>query len=759
MLLRLFVVPPILHGIQFSKAYFDRDGRLMRLALTLDDKYRVFTPLSEISSDIQNATLLYEDDWFYFHPGINPVSLVRATFSLVGNGRKVGASTVTMQVARMIYDLDTKSWDGKLKQIMLALYLDLFHSKNEILEAYLNLAPYGGNIEGIGAASIIYFGKKAAELSKLESITIATIPQNPNKRSLLTKSGLANMSNMRLSLAQKWVERHPGDENIKTLAAMPITAGTKSALPFMTPHFTDRLLKKMRYRNPNDYKVSTTMTTIDLKLQKRLEDAMVAHLSDKSELGISNAAAILLNFKTMEVMAYIGSNDYFNKNISGQVDGVAMRRSPGSLLKSFIYALAIEDGLIHPMSLLKDARISFGVYTPENTDSEFYGPILATDALTRSRNIPAISLLNTIGLDRFRNFLESGGVMNLLDANYYGVSLAIGGAETTMTEVAQLYAMLANLGELRPIKITRDDTGAPGKRILSKEAAFLALDMLGASKTPHTSTLFAKRQSKKLRHHYKTGTSSSFRDAWTAGIFGDFVLVVWIGNFDGTPNNHFTGGGAATPLYFTLASKVNDYYPNMTDNKFIDLDMNISRVEMCANVGGLPGRFCPKTTMSYFIPGKSPISVSTVHRRVAINNTTGLRSCSYSPARDRLEVFEFWEPEYANMFARAGIVKKTPPPFEANCEIDDIESSYHAPVIISPAAKTKVVADKNGMVVLKALGPTLNSELFWFLNEKFIGTTKNDEVMMYSIPAGNHIIRVTDQFGHSAEADFGVTGK
>ena len=760
LIFRIFFVAPILHGVEFSKVYFDKNGMLLRFTLTTDEKFREFMPLSEISDNIKRATLLYEDKWFYFHPGVNPVSLGRAFFRLFDDSRRsVGASTITMQVARMRYGLNTKTIQGKLHQIALAFYLELFHSKREILEAYLNLAPYGGNIEGVGAASRIYFGIPASRLSKIESITIATIPQNPVKRSLLSRTGLDNMQRMRVHLAQRWVQKYPADIKIETLADMPITASHISRLPFLAPHFVDSLFHTpaMRYRRKDDFKNSAVVTTIDYGLQKKIENAMSEFVAGRNQYALNNAAAIVVDFTNMNVLAYVGSNDYFNVEISGQVDGVAARRSPGSLLKSFIYAIAIDQGLIHPMSMLKDARTNFGIHSPENADSEFYGPILATHALVSSRNIPSIHLLNAIGLTNFLNFLRKGRVRNLADADHYGISIAMGGAETTMLEIAALYAMLANLGEYREIKRIKDVAERPPVRMLSREAAFLTIDMLGKNAAaPGRRIPYARSRPSGARHFYKTGTSSSFRDAWVAGIFGNFVIVVWVGNFDGTPNNHFSGPGTAAPLFFTLANAVNAHFYPVHDYNFIRPGMNIAIVDMCDKVGELPGRFCPATVPSYFIPGKSPIRISDIHRPVAINRETGLRSCSYSPGRDRIEIFEFWEPEYLNMFAKAGIHKKAPPPFEPGCDIDQLDSGYVAPVIISPVDQTRVRADRDGKVAFKALGGARDAKIFWFLDGGFIGTSKNDEIIMHRALPGEYTLRATDEFGKSSEIRFSV---
>ena len=759
-IIKIFFTPPLLNDAIFGTAYFDKKGELLRITLAPDDKYRLYTPLSEISPDIIRATILYEDKYFYYHPGINPIALIRATINyLSGAPHPAGASTITMQVARIKYDINTREIMGKLKQIAAAIYLDLFYSKDEIITAYLNMAPYGGNIESIGAASQIYFDKPPKNLTTIESITLATIPQNPNRRGLNTESGLQNMMKMRGDLVRRWIAETGSDKNLVTLAQMPLSARTTRELPFHAPHFVNFEIS----RTPTNESFVTT--TLDLGLQRELERTMAAQITRGRSRGITNAAAILVNYKTMETVAYIGSADYFDKSIYGENDGVRARRSPGSTLKPLIYATAVDMGLIHSMTLLRDAKINFGVYAPENSDSEFFGPVLARDALTHSRNIPAINLLRQIGIRNFYNILTASGVTNLKSPEHYGISVALGGAETSMFELADIYATMANLGLRRDI---RTNINAPTNKenetqILSPEAFFITLDMLAHQSTPTKNIPFAKKQTMPIRHYWKTGTSSSFRDAWTAGIFGDFVLIVWVGNFDGTPNNAFSGALAAAPIYFALADATQKYYAAhnvpIKNNNFLRDDMNISTVEMCDGVGGLAGKHCPKSVMAYFIPGKSPITTSSIYRAVPVDNKTGLRACNHNPKTTHMEIFEFWDSEYLDMFSRAGITRNTPPPFMPGCDLDSVTSTRAAPVILSPidGTRTVILSDNNTQqIAFRAISDMTDAKIFWFLNDEMIGTTMSGETLVYDTPIGDYTVRIMDEMGMAATIKFSV---
>ena len=753
-----FFTQPLLNDTNFSRVFYDRNGKLLRITLSADDKYRIYTPLNEISPTLQRATILYEDKYFKYHIGINPIALARATRNYFsGVQHPAGASTITMQVARIKYNLDTTRPMGKLVQVLAAIYIDAFYTKDAILEAYLNLAPYGGNIEGIAAASQIYFHKRPSDITTIESITLATIPQNPTKRGLNTVTGIHNMQQMRTDLVRRWMIEYPDSESsLETLSHMPLAAYTTRDLPFLAPHFIDR---QMSNKNGK----SETTTTLDLELQTKLESRLKSEIARRKNIGIKNAAAILVNYKTMNELAHIGSVDYFDKSIFGENDGVTSRRSPGSTLKPLIYASAVDMGFIHSMTLLKDAKISFGVYAPENSDNEFFGPVLARDALTHSRNIPAINLVRKIGTRNFYKTLTDCGVTGLKSPEHYGISVALGGAEVTMRELAGIYATMANLGKYQEIKSDINAKTGRATKVLSPEAFFITLDMLAHQATPSVKIPFAKNQLPQITHMWKTGTSSSYRDAWTAGIFGDYVLIVWVGNFDGTPNNAFSGARAAAPIYFALADTIINYYAHtdtpVKNNNFLHDNMNISKIEMCETVGGLAGEYCPKTTLAYFIPGKSPIETSSVYRAIPIDNKTGLRACSRDPKTTHMMVYEFWDPEYLDMFRRAGIRRNTPPPYVDGCNVTDADYSENPIIITSPADATRIVItsdNDSASVSFNAISEHTNAKIFWFMDDTMIGTTKSGETFTTDIPMGSHIVRAIDEYGIGTSNKFSI---
>jgi len=454
--------------------------------------------LEKMSPQLVEMTLLHEDRYFHNHAGFNPIALMRAGWAdWRGQGKRLGASTITMQLARLHYHLDTRTYIGKLCQIVAAIHMEAHNSKHEILEAYLNLAPYGRNIEGAGAASLIYFGKEPDELSSVEAMTLAVIPQSPARRSPGTTAHDQTLEKARGILLTQWLKSHPEDARLRGVLAMPLEMKLPRDLPFRAPHLVEEMMA--REAEPR--------LALDLGLQDLLERQMTQYLSARETDGFKNASALLIDYRTMEVRAAVGSANFRREDIHGQVDGLRALRSPGSALKPFIYALAMDEGLIHPNSLLKDAPASFDGYDPENFDHNFAGPIRATDALIQSRNVPAVDLESQ--LDPKRNLytlLRDAGMRGLQPESHYGLTIALGSAEVSPEEVGTLYAMLANRGKLRPLRMTVDDPENSGVALLSPEASYLTLDMLKDGTRPDAVNVpLLTRASRPVA--WKTGTN------------------------------------------------------------------------------------------------------------------------------------------------------------------------------------------------------------------------------------------------------------
>lgn len=480
----------------------DAQEKLLRLTLAADDRYRLWLPLDQIAPGIIEAFLLQEDRWFYRHPGVNPLALARGAWrTSAGTGPRQGGSTITMQLARLMYQRNTRSMGGKLRQIGHALALELMYSKREILEAYLNLVPYGANVEGVGAASLIHFSKPTRALSLPEMLTLAVIPQSPARRSL-GRTPADAVVDARLRLFERWHARHPEAEPQRGLMSLALNLRAAANLPFLAPHAVNSLLARDGAGGPREIRA-----TLDMRLQRTLERQVRRYVERGRRIGIENATAMLVDSRSMEVKAVVGSADFYNDAIGGQVNGTLAKRSPGSTLKPFIYALAMDQGLAHPLTVLKDAPVAFGPFSPENFDGGFVGPIAARDALVRSRNVPAVRLASQLSAPSLYGFLKSAGVARLAPEKHYGLALALGGGDVTMEELATLYGVLANRGVWRPLRNRVTDPENQGVRLLSEEASYMTLDILRGNPRPEGVMMGARMN---VSVAWKTGTSWGF---------------------------------------------------------------------------------------------------------------------------------------------------------------------------------------------------------------------------------------------------------
>ncbi|MEZ4600973.1 MAG: penicillin-binding protein 1C [Syntrophotaleaceae bacterium] len=741
--------PDLLQYRSASRAYFDRQGRLLRLTLADDERYRLPVPLQEIAPELREATLLYEDRDFYRHPGVDPLALLRAFWtSYILRERPVGASTITMQVARVRWRLQTRTLPGKFLQILRALQLTRHYSKDEIFAAYLNLAPYGRNIEGVEAASLIYFNKSAKDLTLPEALSLCVVPQNPVKRNPTIPGGFAALKAARDQLFRRWQESYPEAARLQPFFDLPLQVRIPEDLPFRAPHLVSGLDQQLPPAQRG-----RIATTIDGELQSLAERRLKDYVARHKNVGIVNGAVAILNHQTMEVEALVGSADFWNRTIDGQVDGCTAPRSPGSTLKPFVYGLAMDQGLIHPMTMLKDAPRRFAGFAPENYDQAFLGPMLARDALINSRNLPAAHLQAALRKPGLYELLQTAGVKNLREENYYGLALALGGVEVTMLDLLKLYAMLPNGGLLQPLRLLRHDPiTTEGPSPLSPEACFLVLDILRHNPPPIRPALPGQQVSGP-QVAWKTGTSHAFRDAWAVGVSGPYTVAVWIGNFDGSSNRAFVGRDAAGPLLFEVFHNLANGRPWRAADTLNPGLLNLQKVPMCADTGDLPGRYCPRTAESWFIPGVSPIKVSTVHRAVPIDKKTGLRACRPQPGTTEMQVYEFWPSDLQQIFRQAGLALKSPPPFAADCSLDLQSQSGAAPSIQSPVdnLEYRLRSEKleKERIPFSAVADGDVRELFWFVDDRYVSSSKSDEPFFWPPVAGDYVVRVVDDHGRA----------
>jgi penicillin-binding protein 1C len=740
----LAVKPPPLDAIGFSRAVYDRRGQLLRLTVSADQKYRLFTPLQDISPRFREATLLHEDRHFYRHVGVDPLALMRGFLrTYIVGGRKIGASTISMQLARMVYGVNSRSLSGKCLQILHALQLEAHYSKDQLFEAYLNRASYGYNIEGVGAASAIYFHAKAQDLTLPEALTLAVVPQSPKRRRPeRAKPAKPSLIEARNRLFGRWLGAHPDDSAQRPFFALPLSTYGVADLPFEAPHLAQDLLSKY----PDRQRI---IASIDLDTQQELTRILRKYVDDRRENGISNASALLVDTQTMGVVASMGSADFKDRAIHGQVDGTRARRSPGSTLKPFVYALALDQGLIHPLSILGDAPVNFGSYAPDNFDRDFRGPISARDALRMSRNIPAIKLAARLHGPDLYDLLKDAGIAGLRDKSSYGLSLVLGGAEVTARELAMLYAALANDGELRPLVYqTSDSLPESRKRLFSPEASFMTLDML--ADRPRINTVAQDRIV-----YWKTGTSNGFHDAWTAGVFGHYALVVWIGAFDGANNPSLVGVRAAAPLFFAMADAINGKEQNRERIAGKARHLRLRKIKVCATTGDLSLDDCPARADTWFMPGVSPIRNHDVYRKILVDLRTGERACHVQPGVTEYRAYEVWPSDLRQTLERAGIAKTALPAWRQDCLATTASvagGEDQKPSITSPQSNVEYrvrMEDGNEAVPLSAKADGEVRSLHWFANNQYLGSSKSGETMSWRARPGQYLLRVVDDQGRS----------
>jgi penicillin-binding protein 1C len=423
-----------------------------------------------------------------------------------------------------------------------------------------------------------------------------------------------------------------------------------------------------------------------------------------------------------------------------------------------VYALALDQGIAHPKTMVRDAPSAFGPFTPENFDGRFAGPITLEDALIRSRNIPAVWAASQLKQPSLYEFLRQAGVRDMKAEDFYGLALPLGGGELTMEELAGLYAMLANGGIMRPLRVDAAKPIDDGVRLLSEEASFITIDMLRHNPRPDDAGVQLGRTRWPVA--WKTGTSFGFRDAWSAGIVGPYVLVVWIGNFTGEGNPAFIGVDTAAPLFFRIADALNLARPAESVPSIVAgaPPAGVTKVAVCAGSGDLPNVDCPHTVDTWYIPGKSPIRVSQLHRRVAVDIRSGQPVCPPYGPETRFELFEFWSTDMLVLFREAGMPRRTPPPLPACATSDGLEG----PRISSPLRNVTYAVQASTTKDSVALDASLSADVrrvFWFDGNALIGTQTAGTPAIAWRPSssGIHLVRAVDDHGRSAERQVQIT--
>ena len=539
--LKLFEPLPLNAAASSSRLVLDRDGHLLRAFTTPDGRWRLDAKPEDVSPTYLSLLMAFEDRRFWKHPGVDPVAMGRAVLQAVRHGRLVsGGSTLTMQVARLLRRSPTHSIPAKFQQIADAARLEATLSKREILSLYLKLAPYGGNLEGVRAASLAYFGKEPQRLSIAEAALLVAIPQSPEMRRL--DRGENGRAYAALVKARNRVILRAAAAHVISQADAKVATGQAAPLgrrefPASAPHLSDRLIAAV----PTE---AAIQTTIDGRLQEAAEQITRRNAQAFGEK--VSVAALVVGNRTGEVLAHVGSAGYFDETRLGAIDMTAAIRSPGSALKPFIYGLAFEDGLAHPETLIEDKPVRFDTYAPANFDSAFHGTVTVRTALQLSLNVPAVKVLNEVGPVKLAARFRDAGMPFAVPRN---LTVALGGVGLSLENLTGLYLALARGGSAIPIHYQNGNSGpvwnAPDAPVLLQPAAaWYVTDILRGAPVPASATPGAIA--------FKTGTSYGFRDAWAAGFDGDYTIAVWVRRPDATSVPGLVGLRVAAPVLFEL---------------------------------------------------------------------------------------------------------------------------------------------------------------------------------------------------------------
>lgn len=561
-----------------AKILLDKNGEIINMKLSSDGIWRFHE--QSFPNSLKQCVVLFEDRYFYYHFGVNFASIFRAFFHNLRSDNRIGASTITMQVARMLEPGD-RSYKNKIREIFRAFQLELHFSKDEILNFYLNLAPYGGNIEGAKAASFFYFGKELNELSYAQAALLSTIPKNPNKNRLDRVSNINALKNRVIKMLYK--------ANLIDLSAFK----RAQAEPF----------KNVRIRavvNASDYaniafKNQISKASLDLNLQKDMLKILKDAMFSLKAKNANNAAAVVIDNKKMSVVAFIGSHDEHARD--GKNSALNMKRNTGSTLKPFIYSLALDSGLITPNSQLIDTQIYVNEYVPKNFSNDFLGLISAKDALNFSLNIPVINLDLKLKDNSLYELLEK---VNLVDENkeFYGSSIVLGSAEMSLIDLAHLYTIYANGGVYRPLEFAGKNYKNEDKNItlISPQSAYLTAKMMSEASRSYLKNAWQYAQNTP-KIAFKTGTSANSRDLYAIGVDEDYTIAVWVGNFNAEKTDKLTGLNDVSKIVFDMFKLI----AQKRNLSFMSEPEDIEKVPTCLDAFSY--ETCKKTALDDRIVG------------------------------------------------------------------------------------------------------------------------------------------------------------
>ena len=736
------------------------DGSLLGARIADDGQWR-FPGSERVPEKFEKALLTFEDRWFYYHPGINPVSILRALKNNIKAGEVVsGGSTITMQVARISRGNGTRSYSGKIIEMLSALKLELFRSKKKILQLYVSNAPFGGNTVGLEAAAWRYTGKSSSDLTWAEAAALAILPNSPAL--VFPGRSQATLKAKRDALLNRLYKRQYIDSITMVLALDEPLPGEPKPLPSKAPHLTDRFFMTNRGE--------MIKTTIDPLLQERATEILNAHQKDLAGNFIFNSACLIIEVGTGNVLVYVGNSTLEDTPKHGDdVDIIRSFRSTGSILKPLLYAGMQHSGDILPNSLIADVPTRFPGFSPKNFDQSYSGAVSAGSALSQSLNIPAVKMLQKYNPEKFLDLLHKTGFTTFnKSADYYGLSLILGGGETSLWDLTGVYASLSRvlnryLQEKKyykedfhsPVLIRKQDTRKTEETDppLSASSIWLTYEALQRVNRPESESGWQYFGSS---HDlaWKTGTSFGFRDGWAVGTTPRYVVGVWVGNASGEGRPGLTGIGAAAPLMFDLVNLMGSGAWFRTP--YEDLTM----IRVCSNSGFRAGPDCPETIEVPACVNGLRSEACPYHQMVHLNKskTFQVNSDCVSPGDIINESWFVLPPAMEYFYKNKHAGYKTLPPVARTCS-----GSKSIPVMefIYPTSGIKIFIprDQTGeltRVITEVVHRNPSKKIFWHLDETYIGTTQFIHQIEVLAGSGNHILTVVDEDGNTIRCGFMV---
>lgn len=735
---------PLPDNIEYSTIITDSKGEVVHAFLTNDQKWRMKTELEEISPLLRKTIVEKEDKYFYSHPGVNALAIARAFVKNIFRWKRTsGASTITMQVARAL-EPKRRTYLNKLIEIFRAEQLEWKYSKNEILQLYLNLVPYGGNIEGVKSASILYFKKQPDHLSLAEITALSIIPNRPS--SLV----MGKHNDRIVQERNRWLQQFANDKvftqkEITDALSEPLTA-TRGTVPQLIPH----LAWKLKQQGGDIIK-----TNIELNTQLKTEKLVADYSRILTLKNIRNAAVIIIDNQTHKVITYVGSANFTDTIDAGQVNGANAIRQPGSTLKPLLYGLCMDEGLMTPKAIITDVAVNYNGYAPENYDKQFNGYVTMEYALEHSLNIPAVKGLQWLGKDPFISKLADCNFQQIKrDQRKLGLSMILGGCGATLEELTGMYSLFANNGNFVSPEYTQEPLQQPkkGVRILSEAATFMINEILSKVNRPDFPLNWQSTEHMP-KIAWKTGTSYGRRDAWSIGYNRKYTVGIWTGNFSALGIPELSGANIATPLLFKIFNTI-DYD---SDEQWFSQPKDCDIRMVCSETGLPPAGHCQNTVTDYFIPLISSTQLCNNIEEVALSADEKISYCkTCMPAGGyKKKWIRTVSPEMQRYYDERHLVYEKMPPHNPACERVFKEGG---PVITSPRNGSEYFISKKNPEPLQLTCNVGNDvhKVYWYINNKFYKSDDAHNRQFFIPDEGPVKISCTDDKGRNRDIRISV---